>query len=61
MLKYKHLISDHPKMYVRYMDDIFAVFDDDNACLSFLDVLSNQLKNVSYTIAKSKNTVYCKF
>ena len=30
---------DHPKMYVRCMDDIFAVFDNDNACMSFLEVL----------------------
>ena len=33
---------DHPKMYVRYMNDIFAVFenDNDNACMSYLEVSS---------------------
>ena len=55
MLKKQTL--NHPKMYVRYMDDIFAVFenDNDNACMSFLEVLHNQHKNISYTIEKSKN------
>ena len=49
---------DHPKIYMRYTDDIFAVFenDNDNACMSFLEVLNNQHKNISYTIEKSKNT-----
>ena len=47
------------KMYVRYMDRIFEVFkkDNDNACMSFLEVLNNQHKNISYTIEKSKNTL----
>ena len=38
---------DHPKMYVRYMDDIFEFFENynDNACMSFLEVLNNQHKN----------------
>ena len=42
------------------MDDIFAVLenDNDNACMSFLEILNNhQHKNISYTIAKSKNTL----
>ena len=37
------------------MNDIFGVFDNDNACMSFLEVLNNQHENISYTIEKSKN------
>ena len=52
-------IPDHSKMYARYMDDIFAVFenDNDNACMSFLAVLNNQHENISFTIEKSKSTL----
>ena len=39
------------------MDVIFALFNDDNACMSFLEILSNQHKNISYTIEKSKNSL----
>ena len=31
--------SDHRKIYVSYINDIFAVFDNDNAYVSFLEVL----------------------
>ena len=53
------LTPDHPKMYVRYIDDNFAVFENDydKACMLFLEVLNNQHENVSYTIEKSKNTL----
>ena len=46
-------------MYVSYRDNIFAVFenDNDNARMSFLEVLNDQHKNISYTIEKSKNTL----
>ena len=52
----RKLTPDHPKMYMRYMDNIFAVFENDNACISFLEVLNNQHENISYMIEKSKNT-----
>ena len=51
----KKQTSDQPKMYVRYMDDILAVFDNNNACMSFLEVLNNQHENILYTIKKSEN------
>ena len=44
-------------MYVRYIDDIFAVFNNDNACMPFLEVLNNQHRNISYTIEKSEYTL----
>ena len=43
------------KIYIRYMDDSFAVFDNDNACISFSGILNNQHKNIAYMIEKSKN------
>ena len=44
-------------MYVRYMNDIFAVFDIYNAFMLFLEFLNNLHKNISYRIEKSKNTL----
>ena len=32
---------DHTKMYDRYMDDIFEVLNNDNASMSFLEVLND--------------------
>ena len=48
---------DHPKMYVRNMDNIFAIFENYNTFMSFLEVLNNQHENISCTIEKSKNTL----
>ena len=50
-------MSCHPKLYVRYIDDVFAVFDDVNACLSFLNILNSQHDNIKFTIEKSTNTL----
>ena len=49
--------SNHPKLYVRCMDNNFAVFENDNACMLFLKVLNNQHENISCMIEKSKNTL----
>ena len=38
----KKQTPDHPKMYFGYMINIFGVFDNDNACMSFLEVLNNE-------------------
>ena len=53
----KKQTPNHLKMYVRYLNHIFAVFDNDNACMSFLEVLNNQHKNISYTFEKSIDTL----
>ena len=39
-----------PKLYLHYVDDVFAVFDNNNACLSFLKILDNQHKNIKFTV-----------
>ena len=38
------------------MDDVFAVFDDDKKCDSFLNILNTQHKNLQFTLEKSANT-----
>ena len=42
-----------PKFYVRYVDDILAVFDADTDCSEFLKILNNQHKNLKFTMEKS--------
>ena len=42
--------KNSPKLYLRYVDDVFAVFENNNASLSFLNVLSNQHKNMKFTV-----------
>ena len=49
--------SAHPKMYLRYVDNVFAVFDDDKKCDSFLNILNTQHKNLQFTVEKSANTL----
>ena len=51
----KKQTSDHLKIYARYMDDIFAVFENDNASVSFLEVFCSQHQNILYANEKSKN------
>ena len=36
---------------------MFAVFDDVNACSSFLNILNSQHDNIKFTIEKSTNTL----
>ena len=40
--------STHPKMYLCYVDDVFAVFDDDKKCDSFLNILNTQHENLQF-------------
>ena len=56
-LIFKDQMSCHPKLYVRYIDDVFAVFDDVNACSSFLNILNSQHDNIKFTIKKFTNTL----
>ena len=39
-----------PKLYSRYVDDIFAAFDNSNHCTKFLDVLNSQHNNIKFTV-----------
>ena len=46
-----------PKLYVRYVDDIFAVFDKDVPCEPFLDHINNQHPNIKFTVEKSTDSL----
>ena len=39
-----------PKLYLNYAVDVFALFVNNNAYLSFLNVLTNQHKNIKFTL-----------
>ena len=47
----------HPKFYLRYVLDIFAVFDKDEKYSKFLDSLNTQHKNIKLTIAHLLETI----
>ena len=46
-----------PKFYIRYVDDIFAVFDKNVPCEMFLDHINNQHPNIKFTVEKSINSL----
>jgi hypothetical protein len=46
-----------PKLYVRYVDDIFAVFDKNIPYEKFLEHINNQHPNIKFTVEKSINNV----
>ena len=39
-----------PNFYLRYVDDILAVFDDEQDSLNFLNFLNNRHPNINFTI-----------
>ena len=43
-----------PNLYLRYRDDIYAVFDSDSACTQFLDILNSQHKDIKFTSEKTQ-------
>ena len=47
----------NPKLYVRYVDDIFAVFDKNVSFQLFLDHINQQHPNIKFTVEKSINNV----
>ena len=38
-----------PKLYARFVDDCFAVFNNDSSSLGFLSMLNSQHNNIKYT------------
>ena len=42
-----------PKLYVRYVGDIFAIFKEEKSCSKFWNVLNRQHKALKFTIKKS--------
>ena len=45
-----------PKLYHEYVENIFAVFDTECACVEFLNLLNPQRKNMKFTKEKSFTT-----
>ena len=46
-----------PKLYYRYANDIFAVFDKECDCAEFLNLLNSQHKNIKCTMEKPFGTL----
>ena len=44
-----------PKLYLRYVDDILAAFDNEQDSLNFLIFLNNRYPNIKFTIEKQNN------
>ena len=50
--------SQHcPTLYLRYVDDDFVVFENNNTCLSFLNLLNIQHKNIKFTLEHSSDFI----
>ena len=50
-------IGVNPKLYLRYVDDIFAVFDKDVPYDKFLSHINNQHPNIKFTVEKTINSL----
>ena len=44
---------DLPTLYLRYIDDVNAVFENESTCKKFLKVLNSKHENVRFTMEKS--------
>ena len=47
----------HPKLYSRYVNDIFAVFDNSYHRTKFLDLLNSQHNNIKFTVELPSDTI----
>ena len=43
----------YPKLYLRYVDDVFAIFDDNLSIKKFLKMSNKQHSNMQFTMEKS--------
>ena len=43
----------YPKIYLRYVDDIFAIFNDNLSITKFLNLLNKHHSNMQFTMEKS--------
>ena len=50
-------LNSAPKIYFRYVDDIFAIFNNEGDSIKFSDKLNSQHKNLQFMIEKSPNTL----
>ena len=47
----------HPKLYLRYVDDIFCVFNNETSSDRFLDLINKQHKNIKFTAEHGSETL----
>ena len=47
----------YPKLYLRYVDDIFCVFNNETSSDKFLDLLNKQHKNIKFTVEHGSKTL----
>ena len=52
-------LESSPKLYLRYIDDIFTIFDDDQSCTKFLEKLNTQHPNIKFTLEQLR--IQCHF
>ena len=50
-------LESSPKSYLRYIVDIFAIFDDHQSCTKFLEKLNTQHPNIRFTLEQAKNGI----
>ena len=50
-------LNSAPKVYFKYADDIFAIFNNEADSMEFLDRLNSQHKNLQFTMEKFTNTL----
>ena len=50
-------LSASPKLYLRYVDDVYAVFDDHNSSSSFLSSPNAKHRDIKFTIEKAIKTL----
>ena len=48
---------DKPKLFERHIDAIFVVFDDDQTCERFLNILTSQDQSLKSTIEKATQSL----
>ena len=47
----------HPKLYLRYVDDIFCAFNNEASSDKFLDLLNKLHKNIKFTVERGSETL----
>ena len=50
---FEHNCNVVPKLYLRYIDDSYALFDNKKDCFKFLDILNFQHNDIKFTIEQS--------
>ena len=54
---FKMNLDHYLKLCLRQVDDIFAVFEDNNSRAKFLDLLNSQHQNIKFTVERPSTTI----